>query len=250
MRVALAALTVAALTSCSSSEPVTPEPRAVDEPVVVAPEADWGHLPHGAVVAHRGGAMRAPENTMAAFLVAAAAPSVEALEMDVHLLADGGLGVIHDAVLPDGRPVATMTSAEFRTTGHPLLGDVLAAFGGRERLVIETKAHDAVAPLLALLGTMPVFRDSVVVQSFAPADLALAELEGYDTMALGTADVGTVDAAGSEWIAPSLDQVTPALVDAAHAAGLRVAVWTIRSPEQHTAARALGVDAIMSDIPW
>lgn len=55
--------------------------------------------------AHRGGALEAPANTMAAMRAAVAA-GVDALELDVHLDADGELVVCHDPVVEsttDGR---------------------------------------------------------------------------------------------------------------------------------------------------
>lgn len=50
------------------------------------------------VIGHRGAAARAPENTRASFDVALAA-GADALELDVHLSADGEPVVIHDATL-------------------------------------------------------------------------------------------------------------------------------------------------------
>ncbi|HKM05524.1 MAG TPA: glycerophosphodiester phosphodiesterase family protein, partial [Sphaerochaeta sp.] len=53
---------------------------------------------HLSVVAHRGGAALAPENTLAAFAVALD-NDVDTVEMDIHLSKDGSLMVIHDALL-------------------------------------------------------------------------------------------------------------------------------------------------------
>jgi len=50
------------------------------------------------VVAHRGGAALAPENTLAAFSIALE-HDVDAVEMDIHLSKDGSLMVIHDPLL-------------------------------------------------------------------------------------------------------------------------------------------------------
>lgn len=67
------------------------------------------------VVAHRGGAALAPENTLAAFTVALE-NNVDAVEMDVHLSKDGSLMVIHDPLLLrlTGKPgaVADFTAEE------------------------------------------------------------------------------------------------------------------------------------------
>lgn len=50
------------------------------------------------VVAHRGGAALAPENTLAAFAVALE-NDVDTVELDIHLSKDGSLMVIHDPLL-------------------------------------------------------------------------------------------------------------------------------------------------------
>ncbi len=50
------------------------------------------------VVAHRGASAQAPENTMEAYRLAVEA-GADAIELDVHLTADGQLAVIHDETL-------------------------------------------------------------------------------------------------------------------------------------------------------
>jgi glycerophosphoryl diester phosphodiesterase len=50
------------------------------------------------IVAHRGASVRAPENTLEAFRLAVEA-GADAIELDVHLTADGELAVIHDETL-------------------------------------------------------------------------------------------------------------------------------------------------------
>jgi glycerophosphoryl diester phosphodiesterase len=50
------------------------------------------------VVAHRGASTRAPENTMESFRLGIEA-GADAIELDVHLTADGQLAVIHDETL-------------------------------------------------------------------------------------------------------------------------------------------------------
>lgn len=50
------------------------------------------------VVAHRGASDRAPENTMEAFRLGVEA-GADAIELDVHLSADGQLAIVHDPTL-------------------------------------------------------------------------------------------------------------------------------------------------------
>ena len=69
------------------------------------------------VVAHRGASAVAPENTMEAFRRAVEA-GADAIELDVHLTADGELAVIHDPTLDRTTDrtttVATATMADVR----------------------------------------------------------------------------------------------------------------------------------------
>lgn len=99
---ALAGCAEAALTA-DAAPPVEPAP----EPRATGP----------LVMAHRGGAAEAPENTMIAF-ERAVALGVDVLEMDVQWSADGVPVVIHDATLDRttdcSGPVNARTMAELR----------------------------------------------------------------------------------------------------------------------------------------
>ncbi len=121
------------------------------------------------VHAHRGGAGLAPENTLAAFRNALAL-DVDALEMDLHVSADGEVIVIHDATLErttNGRGYVRNTplvdlkrldagswfDPRFAGERVPTLREVLetvrASGDNRVRLNIETKYEpDAPSPLL------------------------------------------------------------------------------------------------------
>ena len=89
-----------------------------------------------------------PENSMAAFRKSLAHGF--GIELDIHLLADGQLAVIHDSVLmrttgKEGR-VEDLTAeqlAEYRLEGTeetiPLFRDVLALYAGKAPLIVELK---------------------------------------------------------------------------------------------------------------
>src|SRR6476620_5804061 len=74
------------------------------------------------IIAHRGLPHEHPENSLEGF-AAALALGVDAIELDVHLTADGVPVVHHDPTLGrpsagsplDGRPIAALTLAELRT---------------------------------------------------------------------------------------------------------------------------------------
>ena len=126
------------------------------------------------VVAHRGAAAHAPENTLASFEAAIDA-GADALEFDVHLSADGHVVVIHDptlarttdrsgtvAEMPLARIQAADAGARFTRDGRtfpfrgrgvrvPTLDEVLARFPSTP-LLIEVKTTAATDALRRTLG--------------------------------------------------------------------------------------------------
>ena len=110
-------------------------------------------------IAHRGASARAPENTFAAFEEAVRV-GVDAVELDVHLSADGVPVVIHDATVErttDGRgAVASLSCARlrrldagswfsprYRGERMPTLDETLDWARGRTGLNVELKAETA-----------------------------------------------------------------------------------------------------------
>ena len=132
------------------------------------------------VVAHRGASAEAPENTMEAFRLGVEA-GADAIELDVHLTADGQLAVIHDDTLDRTTDrtgaVADLTMDEIReadagaTFARP--GDSGTPFAGRGLtvptlpevlewlpegvgLVVEIKAPAAADAVVEALRPHPV----------------------------------------------------------------------------------------------
>jgi glycerophosphoryl diester phosphodiesterase len=127
------------------------------------------------VVAHRGAAAAAPENTMQAFRLAVEM-GADAIELDVHLSADGKLAVIHDETVDRTTdltgPVASMTMKQIRAAdaGYrfqapdgsfpfrgegltvPTVAEVLKWLPDGIGVVVEVKARAAIAPTVKALG--------------------------------------------------------------------------------------------------
>ena len=131
--------------------------------------------------AHRGWHCRPaiPENSMAAFRLAV--ENGFGAELDVHLMKDGHLAVIHDSSLLRTAGADVMVEdltleelRQYRLEGTdepiPLLEDVLALFEGRTPLVVELKSykgnHDALAE--ATMAMLDKFRVAYCVESFDP----------------------------------------------------------------------------------
>ena len=134
--------------------------RGGPEAASIAPLLDLRRL---AVIAHRGGSLLRPENTLAAFDHATAL-GVDALECDVHLSRDAELVVVHDPTLDRTTdvqgPVGALSAAELarvdaayrfgpesgfpfrsRGCGVPRLHELLERYRDRP-LIIEIKGDD------------------------------------------------------------------------------------------------------------
>jgi glycerophosphoryl diester phosphodiesterase len=131
------------------------------------------------VVAHRGAPAELPENTMASF-ARGVELGADAIELDVHLTADGQLAVIHDETVDrtteGSGAVAGMTMEALRAldagyhftdadgafphraAGHriPTLPEVLDWLPDGVGLVVEIKARGAADAVVAALRGRPV----------------------------------------------------------------------------------------------
>ena len=144
----------------------------------------WDKL-EGVRYAHRGlhdPAVGVPENSMAAFR--RALEHGFGAELDVHLMADGELAVIHDSSLTRvcGRAacIEDLTAAEL--PGYPLMGtgetiplfrEVLALFAGKTPLIIELKVERGNADALtdAVMAELSGWSGTYCVESFHPGVL-------------------------------------------------------------------------------
>ena len=145
-------------------------------------QAGWEEL-GGARYPHRGlHDVGRPENSLAAFR--AAVERGLGAELDVHLMADGGLAVAHDSSLKRvcGRDAAIedLTAADLKdyplqgtAETIPLLGDVMELFEGKTPLVIELKAERGNAAALtdAVMAALDGWRGTYCIESFHPAVL-------------------------------------------------------------------------------
>ncbi len=228
------------------------------------------------IASHRGGGATAPENTLPA-IGAALAAGFDYVEVDVALTADRHPVLMHDATLDrttDGHgPVAAHTleqlraldagswfDARFEGTRIPTLAeflDVLAA--SSQRAIVELKGEWDAAAVQAAIAEVSA-RDlerRIAIASFDARTLALAEAISEVVPRLlilkhVPPDVVSATAeAGVRGVIVDRKAVLarPELVDALHAAGVRVVVYTLNKDAQWDAVTALGVDGIVTDDP-
>ena len=197
-------------------------------------------------IGHRGAMGHAPENTAASFEKAIALGCDE-VETDVWLTGDSRMLISHDPPAND----AALT-----------LDAVLDLCRGRVAVNVELKCERDEA-LAAATGTTVARRlaergdPDVYVSSFWWAALAAAReaappvrrayvfADSPDRAAL----IASARSLGLWALHPNRAYVTRELVDAAHAAGLRVNVWTVNDADDLASIVALGVDGIMSNWP-
>ncbi|HVB83046.1 MAG TPA: glycerophosphodiester phosphodiesterase family protein [Candidatus Binataceae bacterium] len=222
-------------------------------------------------IAHRGASALYPENTLRAF-IAAAALGADMCEFDVRTTRDGEVVVIHDATVnrtTDGRGrVAAMSAAaigrldagvrfgaEFRGARIPTLAEVAVALGERRcGMDVELKARGLerrVCEVLRGCGAM----ESAIVSSFDWEQLKIvaAQEPGLRLALLGEkAPAALLEAALAMdvfAIAPRFDIADAALCTAAHRRGLAVYVWTVDDEPTMRRLLAAGVDGIMTNDP-
>ena len=224
-------------------------------------------LPAGFVIAHRGGSLQAPENTLEAHRVAVA-QGVLVVEQDVQVLADGALGVMHDGTVDrttsSSGNVAEHTAASWGRLRidagtwlgggwgdlrPPLFEQVLEEFGHRVLLCPEAKPPGTMAPLLDVLERAGTSPEAVLVQSFSRRECQEAVARGWQALWLGVTDPAGAAADGIAWIGVAASALTPALCQDARAAGVRVSAYTVDRQRPWERLRSWGVDACFSDDP-
>lgn len=226
------------------------------------------------VLAHRGLALEAPENTLLAFAKALAVGAAF-IETDVHESSDGVAIVSHDPDLSRvaGRRVRVdqLTAAELRRVdlgegqGFSTLAEALDAFPDA-RFNIDLKSAGAVEPAVAAIRSVGAL-DRVLVTSFGESRrrAAVRELPRVATSAsFGTgakvlaasrlhlarrvrALLRDVDALQLPERWNGVRVVTAPLLRLAHEAGVEVHVWTVNDPQDMRRLLDLGVDGLVTD---
>jgi glycerophosphoryl diester phosphodiesterase len=238
------------------------------------------------VLAHRGARRRAPENTLEAFRLALEL-GADGVELDVHRTADGELVVHHDATARSLGVLATRGFEEIRDARPdvPTLNEVLdACRGAWVNIEIKNDRRDAdfdpderAADLVVALLDRRGRGDEVIVSSFRLASIdRVRSLDGSVATGLlpeaGLSLRAVVELSaerGHTAVHPYFplpflslpfggalpfggggkrSRLGPATARA-HDLGLQVNVCTLNQPRTIRRAAALGVDAIMTDVP-
>jgi glycerophosphoryl diester phosphodiesterase len=236
------------------------------------------------VIAHRGGAHLAPENTLAAFRNAIAL-GVDMIEIDVHLSKDGHVVVIHDNTVDrttDGHGrIADLTLAEIKKMDAgkkfdekfagekvPTLEETMETLNGKVQLLIEIKKdHDTLYPGLEE-KVVEIIRHYdagkwTIVQSFnkhsvekvQKADSSLRTFyllghnfpEWYGALSQSLQE-GRSPQPAYTGIAPHWSVLDAGKVDTLHQAGYQLYTWTV-GPEEMQKILDMKVDGIITNDP-
>ncbi|MDT1062841.1 glycerophosphodiester phosphodiesterase family protein [Paracoccus sp. CPCC 101403] len=215
-----------------------------------------------------------PENSMAAFRAAIAAGY--GIECDIQAAADGTPMVFHDDDLPRltgaeglvrALGIDTLSMLRLMETDEaiPTLAELLAEVAGRVPLLIEIKdqslrSTDEIGDLSERVAALVAAYDGpVAVMSFNPHSIAAFHAAapgvtvglttcGYDAedwpmlddaTREGLAAIADFDRVGASFVSHDRDDLDNPAVTALKARGVPVLTWTIRSPAQEQAARAV-----------
>lgn len=221
------------------------------------------------IVAHRGGASQAPENTLAAFRHALSRPFVDAIECDVHLSKDQHLVVAHDYTIDrtsngQGKisdlaysdlksyDCGRWFSEDYKGEHYPLLEELLNLVDGKKKLVIELKREGRLYPQMAeiLVGTLASYpyKDRLYIKSF---DHELIEeisqltrdyklgLLFYNRPVLLLEELEACKASFVSFYAPAL---SPKILQTCKDAGIELMAWTVDREEDMEMLWNLDVD--------
>jgi glycerophosphoryl diester phosphodiesterase len=199
------------------------------------------------LVCHRGASALAPENSLEAFRLAMTY-GVDFSELDVHLSRDGDLVVTHD-------PVDDPTLQK----ALPRLAHVFELVRRRMGIYVELKGQRTGAALGGLLQQLGLQVPELIVGSFvqelvaevrhAAPQVPRSILFSADWRGQTEAMVDACRAHAAAYAHPCFRPIDRELIDAFHAADLRVMTPHTNDPDEARHFAELNVDVIASDDP-
>jgi glycerophosphoryl diester phosphodiesterase len=235
-------------------------------------------LPRPTIFAHRGASAHAPENTLAAFQLAAQLKA-PAIELDAKLTADGEIVVIHDQTIDRTTggtgiirklPLAALRELDagskfdpkYKGEKIPTLSEVFEAVG--HKLFINIEITNYANPLdnlpikIANLVKQHNLQDWVLYSSFIGLNLrrahritpqvplGLLTLPGYKNNLIRSL-IGKFTS--YQALHPEVGDVTPQLIESTHQQGKRVHAYTVNDPDMMSQMFSWGIDGIFTDDP-
>jgi glycerophosphoryl diester phosphodiesterase len=220
------------------------------------------------IIAHRGGAAVAPENTQSAF-ERGMADGADWLELDVQEDAEGRIIVVHDRdfMRVAGSPMevaeATVASladldigsffdAEFAFERAPTLREVLERVDGRATVLVELKYYgrqrhleERVIQVIEEAGATGY----VVLMSMNHEGIGkVANLRpAWTCGVLNAVMLGDITSMRTDFFAVTAKVGTRSFIARAHRRGKKVYVWTVNDPVQMSLMISRGADGLITD---
>ena len=222
------------------------------------------------VIAHRGASLTAPENTLAAFNLAAE-QRADFVELDVQESLDGQVLVVHDSDLMkvgrsplkiwDGAAAAlrsidigTYRDPRYAAERVPTLAEALEACRGRCRVIVELKSYGHNQQLeqrvVDIVESAGMAADCV----FMSLDLDMvrrmkALRPNWRVGLLVAKAMGDLTELNVDFLAVEARMATRRFVRRAHRANQDVYIWTVNDPAWAFVALSRGVDGLITDDP-
>lgn len=224
------------------------------------------------IIAHRGASYLAPENTVAAAMLAWKLDA-DAVEVDIFLTKDNKIVCIHDATTKrttgsDYRVSETESSIlrrldagsfkdlKYKDEKIPFLTEVIRTVPKEKELVVEIKCGPEVLPFLK----NTISKNKNTNYSFICFDLnTITETKKLfpdhpcywlcSNGALLEKNLNSIPATGLEGISLSYSLIDSDLMKKAEALSLEVYTWTVDNPEEAKRLHNLGVKGITTNRP-
>lgn len=222
------------------------------------------------IIAHRGAAGRAPENTLAS-VRAALDDRADWVEIDVQESADGEVIVVHDSdfMKLSGNPVKVWEvtldrladidvgrwfADEFTGERVPTLREVLEAARGKASVVIELKyyGHDKqlearVADIVEAAGMSE--RVAIMSLKYEGVRKMKRLRPDWQVGLLSATAIGDLSRLEADFLAVSTSMASRGFIRRAHDAGKQVFAWTVNDPVTMSQVMSRGIDGVITDEP-
>ena len=225
-----------------------------------------------AVMAHRGGSLEAPENTLESFKYALEIGS-DIIETDIQLSSDGIPYIFHDddlkripGIEKNFNELLASEIDELNIFGDhkiPTLEETLKQFPNT-KFQIDFKTDEVVDPAIEIINKLPHIKKNLCVASFSSQRLRKIKSKLSDvTYSMGPHEVLKLllksfgiyrgEISGDCLQIPiyryGIKIVTRRFVDFCKRENIKISVWTINSIEEMDYLIGLNVDGIITDKP-
>ncbi|WP_168201237.1 glycerophosphodiester phosphodiesterase family protein [Qingshengfaniella alkalisoli] len=222
------------------------------------------------IIAHRGAAAVAPENTLSA-IEAALDAGADWVEIDVQETAEGEVIVIHDSDFMriggsalkvwdstrtdlDEIEIGSWFGPDFEGEPVPLLSEVLDMSKGRAKVLIELKFYDHDDRLAQRVSD--IVAETGMDDQVAAMSLDMGQVEHmkairpeWDVGLLAATAVGDLTRLEVDFLAVNSGIATPALLRHARSREMPVMVWTVDDPVDMSRMISRGVNGLITNDP-